>query len=49
MKIKVCGMREDQNILALDALQPDFIGLIFYEKSPRFIGKNSIPKTNSKT
>ena len=48
MIIKVCGMKEDQNILGLDKLQPDFIGLIFYEKSPRFVGENSIPKTNAK-
>jgi phosphoribosylanthranilate isomerase len=48
MIIKVCGMKEDQNILGLDKLQPDFIGLIFYEKSPRFIGENPIPKTNAK-
>ena len=47
MIIKVCGMKEEQNIHALDLLQPTYIGLIFYEKSPRFIVKNEIPKTNA--
>ena len=36
MKIKVCGMKNPQNINDLTALNPDFIGFIFYEKSPRF-------------
>ena len=37
LKIKVCGMRESQNMVELAELQPDFMGLIFYEKSPRFV------------
>ncbi|MCP9769163.1 phosphoribosylanthranilate isomerase [Lacihabitans sp. LS3-19] len=37
LKIKVCGMRANQNILELAELRPDFMGLIFYEKSPRFV------------
>lgn len=36
-KIKVCGMRERFNIEALCQLSIDFIGLIFYEKSSRFV------------
>lgn len=39
MKIKVCGMRESGNIKALMALKPDFMGFIFYPKSPRFTGE----------
>ncbi len=39
MKIKVCGMRESENIKALMALKPDFMGFIFYPKSPRFTGE----------
>ena len=38
MLIKVCGMREAGNIAEVKALQPDFIGLIFYPKSSRFVG-----------
>lgn len=37
MKIKVCGMRDSQNLEELIALQPDYIGLIFYAKSPRYV------------
>ena len=36
IKIKVCGMKNPQNIKDLTALNPDFIGFIFYEKSPRY-------------
>jgi phosphoribosylanthranilate isomerase len=56
LKIKVCGMRESQNILALAELQPDFMGFIFYEKSARFTGDildkktlRSLPKNIKKT
>lgn len=37
VKIKICGMREPENLREIAALEPDFIGLIFYPKSPRFI------------
>lgn len=37
MKIKVCGMREPENIIALSKLEPDYMGLIFYRPSKRFI------------
>ena len=33
--LKVCGMREEKNLSDLIQIQPDFIGLIFHEKSPR--------------
>lgn len=39
MKIKVCGMRDQSNIEEVVALQPNFIGFIFYEKSPRFVAE----------
>lgn len=41
MKLKVCGMRDVENITALIELKPDFIGFIFYDKSPRFV-ENSL-------
>ena len=44
IKIKVCGMREHENIMQLCELKPDYIGFIFYPKSKRFIGKR-IPST----
>jgi phosphoribosylanthranilate isomerase len=52
LKIKVCGMRQSQNILALVNLQPDFIGFIFYKKSVRYVlAENSLKtiKTLPKT
>lgn len=37
LMVKVCGMREPDNILALSALPVDMVGFIFYEKSPRAV------------
>ncbi len=36
MKLKVCGMRDAENIRQLLELNPDFIGFIFYDQSPRY-------------
>ncbi|SDL67396.1 phosphoribosylanthranilate isomerase [Daejeonella rubra] len=38
MKIKVCGMRDPDNIVDLAQLKPDYMGLIFYPQSKRFAG-----------
>lgn len=40
MKIKVCGMRNTENISQLIELCPDYMGFIFYPKSKRFVGDN---------
>lgn len=40
VKLKICGMRESENIRQVAALHPDYMGFIFYEKSPRFVGEN---------
>ena len=37
MKIKVCGMKDPENMRALAELPIDMMGLIFYEKSPRCV------------
>ncbi|MDP4276974.1 MAG: phosphoribosylanthranilate isomerase [Bacteroidota bacterium] len=37
MKLKICGMRDPANILQVSALQPDYMGFIFYPPSPRFV------------
>jgi phosphoribosylanthranilate isomerase len=37
MLIKVCGFRQKDNILKINTLQIDYFGLIFYEKSLRFV------------
>lgn len=34
-KVKVCGMRHQENIEAVLAAKPDFLGFIFFEKSAR--------------
>jgi phosphoribosylanthranilate isomerase len=39
MKIKVCGLRESENINAVAALGPDYVGFICYNLSPRFIAE----------
>jgi phosphoribosylanthranilate isomerase len=36
MKIKVCGIRDPNNIIDLAQLKPDYLGLIFYSQSKRF-------------
>ena len=40
LKIKVCGMRDPENIDAVCVSRPDYIGFIFYPKSKRFVGEN---------
>jgi phosphoribosylanthranilate isomerase len=38
LKLKVCGMRDHENIMRLAALRPDFMGFILYKNSPRYVG-----------
>ena len=39
LKIKVCGMRDQENILRIAACNPDYLGFIFYPKSKRYVGE----------
>jgi len=40
MKLKICGMKYEDNIKVVAELEPDYLGFIFYEKSKRnFNGK----------
>jgi len=39
LKIKVCGMRERDNILEIAKLKPDYMGFIFYKASKRYVGE----------
>jgi phosphoribosylanthranilate isomerase len=41
MKLKVCGMREPDNIAALSALQPDYMGFIFWAPSSRYVSETT--------
>ncbi|MBV5312094.1 MAG: phosphoribosylanthranilate isomerase [Prolixibacteraceae bacterium] len=47
LKIKVCGMRDPENISGVVAARPDFIGFIFYPKSKRFVGFDHSPEVLS--
>jgi phosphoribosylanthranilate isomerase len=38
LKVKVCGMKDPDNIREVAALKPDFMGFIFYPPSPRYAG-----------
>lgn len=46
MKLKVCGMRDSENLRELvDQVNPDFVGFIFHPGSPRYFldGSEDIP------
>ncbi|GGD31270.1 phosphoribosylanthranilate isomerase [Flavobacterium orientale] len=36
MKLKICGMNNQENTLSISELQPDFLGFIFWKDSIRF-------------
>jgi|SRR5690606_25927118 phosphoribosylanthranilate isomerase len=38
-KLKICGMRDPENIMRVAELGPDYLGFIFYPPSPRFVGE----------
>jgi phosphoribosylanthranilate isomerase len=40
IKLKICGMRNPANIAEVAGLQPDYMGFIFYDKSPRYVGED---------
>lgn len=44
MKLKVCGMKYQDNIEHVAALQPDYLGFIFYKQSARNFDLEYIPK-----
>ena len=43
LKIKVCGMRDPQNIEEVLKVAPDYLGYIFYSKSKRYVGAEPDP------
>ena len=43
VRLKVCGMKYENNITQVAALQPDYLGFIFYKKSTRHFN-SSIPE-----
>ena len=36
MKLKICGMKYNDNISLISKLTPDYMGFIFYNKSKNF-------------
>ncbi len=48
MKIKICGLKQSENIQEINELQPDFMGFIFYPKSKRWVDLNNISKSFQK-
>jgi len=55
MKIKVCGLKDPQNIEQVARLTPDYMGFVFYGPSPRFVADvpvetlNALPSSIIKT
>jgi phosphoribosylanthranilate isomerase len=45
LKIKVCGMRDPENVSGVVAAWPDYLGFIFYPKSKRFVGFEPLLET----
>lgn len=43
MKIKICGLTDPENAAEVCALDPDFVGYIFFRGSPRFVGEKPDP------
>jgi len=43
MKLKICGMKYQDNINQVAALQPDYLGFIFHKPSPRHF-EDTIPE-----
>ncbi|MEO7992429.1 MAG: phosphoribosylanthranilate isomerase [Chryseolinea sp.] len=42
VKLKICGMRDANNIVDVASVNPDYLGFIFYSKSPRFVGDDFV-------
>jgi len=49
LKIKVCGLNNAENFGEIDALNLDYLGMIFYSKSPRYNTENPLFFKNSKS
>lgn len=44
LRVKVCGMRNGDNIAAVGALMPEYMGFIFVPSSPRYVGTSLPPE-----
>ncbi|MEM9987346.1 MAG: phosphoribosylanthranilate isomerase, partial [Bacteroidota bacterium] len=43
MKLKICGLRDEDNISEILEIGPDYLGFIFYEKSARYAKRKLDP------
>lgn len=44
MKVKICGLNDPENLQAIQVFNPDLLGFIFYEKSPRRLDLDRMEK-----
>ena len=44
LKLKICGMKFRHNMLKVAQMKPDYLGFIFYQKSPRYMPETLSPK-----
>lgn len=44
IKLKICGMKIPDNLQAIAALQPDYLGFIFYPESKRYMAEALTPE-----
>lgn len=44
IRIKICGMRDPENISEVARLKPDYMGFILYRRSPRYIEPEAAEK-----
>lgn len=51
LSLKVCGMQQPGNMIQVAELEPDYMGFIFYDKSPRYFNEElpEIPAEIKKT
>jgi phosphoribosylanthranilate isomerase len=47
MQVKICGMRNPENIGMISQLKPDLMGFILYPPSPRFVEETSLSEALS--
>lgn len=40
VRLKICGMRDPQNIIEVGERRPDYMGFIFFPQSPRYVGED---------
>ena len=47
-KVKICGLRREEDICCVNAYLPDYIGFVFYPKSKRYVTGEQAQKLNER-